>query len=56
VLGPDIEAELPAILARYSEDHVRRAIDRVRETPPEKIRKSRVALFRYLMSKFPPHP
>jgi len=56
VLGPDIEAELPAILARHSEDRIRRAIDKVRGTPPEKIRKSRVALFRYLISKLPPHP
>lgn len=56
VLGPDIEAELPAILARHPKEHIRRAIDRVRSTPPEKIRKSRIALFRYLVSQFARHP
>ncbi|MCB1280203.1 MAG: hypothetical protein KDB18_01615 [Salinibacterium sp.] len=56
VLGPDIEAELPAILARHPEDRIRRAIDRVQNTPREKIRKSRVALFRYLVSRPTHHP
>lgn len=55
VVGPEVEAELPAILARHSPDHVARALDRVRNTPPEKIRKSKLALFRYLIAKADSH-
>ena len=55
VVGPEVEAELPAILARHSPDHVARALDRVRNTPPEKIRKSKLALFRYLITKIDSH-
>jgi hypothetical protein len=56
VVGPEVEAELPAILAHHSPDHVARALDRVRNTPPEKIRKSKIALFRYLIAKTDRHP
>jgi hypothetical protein len=56
VVGPEVETELPAILARHSPDHVARALNRVRNTPPEKIRKSKLALFRYLIAKTDRHP
>jgi hypothetical protein len=55
VLGPEIEAELPAILAHHSADRVTRVLDRVRDTPPERIRKSKLALFCDLIAKIDRH-
>ncbi len=56
ILGAGADEELPAILKRYSEAHVLRVLDRVRNTPPEKIRKSRLAFFRYLIVNTNDHP
>lgn len=40
------------ILNRYTEPLIRRALARVENTPPGQIRKSRLALFRYLLNTF----
>jgi hypothetical protein len=55
VVGPEIEAELPTILSRHSADHVARMLERVRRTPSDRIRKSRLALFRYLIASTDRH-
>ncbi len=51
VLGEGDPAELGTLLEQYSADVVRRALLRVQATPAGRIRKSRVALFRYLLAK-----
>ncbi len=49
-VGPAIVAELPTILSRHTAAHVARVLERVRRTPADRIRKSRLALFRYLIA------
>ncbi len=44
--------EIERILARYPRAVLRRTLDRVAKTPPAKIRKSKAALFRFLLAKF----
>ena len=51
-LGEEAEAEeFRALLPRYSPAIIRQALRRVETTPLGQIRKSRVALFRYLLDK-----
>ena len=52
VLGETDTAELPGMLDSYPRPIVRRALQRVGATPERQIRKSRVALFRFLLTKF----
>lgn len=52
VLGETDTAEVPRMLDSYPRPIVRRALQRVRATPEMQIRKSRVALFRFLLTKF----
>jgi hypothetical protein len=47
-IDPD---ELGRILARYPAETIRRAITRVKGTPVQTIRKSKAALFRYLLAR-----
>ncbi len=57
VVLPDIDAgELEKILARYPAETIRQAITRVKRTPERSIRKSKAALFRYLLGKFSQSP
>jgi hypothetical protein len=49
VLGEGDAAEVEPLLAEYPEATVRRVLDRVRATPSRQIKKSRTALFRYLL-------
>lgn len=52
-LLPDVEtSEIERILARYPQAVIRKTLERVAKTPATKIRKSRTALFRYLLAKF----
>lgn len=51
-LGGSDRAEIERLLARYPEEVARRALIRVRNTPESRIRKSREALFRYLLTRF----
>jgi hypothetical protein len=39
------------VLKRYSPWQIQTALKRVRETPPKKLRKSRTALFRFLLPR-----
>jgi hypothetical protein len=48
--APDLDVK--ALLAGAPKHAVRKALDRVRETPSSRIRKSKAALFRYLLAKF----
>ncbi len=43
--------ELRLDIASHSQSTVRQALTRVRNTPPHQIRKSRIALFRYLLAR-----
>lgn len=50
---PDVEpSEIDRILHHYPAATITKTLDRVRKTPAQKIRKSKVALFRYLLAKF----
>jgi len=50
---PELEtAEIERILTQYPRGVIRKALDRVANTPPGRIRKSKTALFRYLLAKF----
>jgi hypothetical protein len=49
VLGDLDDDELRVILEKHPPKRVARALDRVEKTPPERIRKSKLALFRYLL-------
>jgi hypothetical protein len=48
--APDLDVK--ALLAGVPKHAIRKALDRVRETPSSRIRKSKAALFRYLLAKF----
>ena len=50
-LGESDPTTFRGVLANYPEGAIRAALSRVRATPPEKIRKSRTALFRHLLAK-----
>lgn len=52
VLGTTEQAKARDLIARYPGFLVRRALRRVEITPADQIRKSRLALFRYLLAKF----
>lgn len=53
-LGPEQDPEaIRALFDRYPTSSIRRALRRVRETPPGSIRKSKAALFRYLLDRLP---
>jgi len=50
---PDAEsAEVERILTRYPHAVLRKTLDRVEKTPASRIRKSKAALFRFLLAKF----
>jgi len=52
VLGSDADAqEMRDLVGTYSAETVRRALQRVDATPARQIRRSRTALFRYLLTK-----
>lgn len=58
-LGEADPTTFRGVLRNYSSKHIRTVLDRVRATPPEKFRKSKTALFRYLLArtkKLPAHP
>lgn len=48
-LGENAATELEIILRTHSLERVTRIANQVRNTPPEKIKKSKLALFRYLI-------
>lgn len=52
VLGPEADAEeMRDLLGAHPEETVRRALQRVEATPARQIRRSRTALFRFLLTK-----
>jgi hypothetical protein len=51
VLG-DPELDVPSLVKGIPASMVRRALERVRQTPASQIRKSKTALFRFLLTKF----
>jgi hypothetical protein len=52
LLGPEADRdEFRSLLGRFSYGVVRQALRRVGATPPAQIRKSKAALFRYLLNK-----
>ncbi len=56
VLGPEADAEeMRDLLGAHPEETVRRALQRVEATPARQIRRSRTALFRFLLTKLS-HP
>lgn len=55
VLGSDADAdEMREVVAAHEPELVRRALQRVEATPARQIRRSRTALFRYLLTKLTP--
>ena len=50
-LGETDPTTFRGVLDHYSAKHIRAVLDRVRSTPPEKFRKSKTALFRYLLAR-----
>ncbi len=56
VLGPEADAEeMRDLLGAHPEEIIRRALQRVEATPARQIRRSRTALFRFLLTKLS-HP
>jgi hypothetical protein len=52
VLGPEADVEeMRDLLGAHPAETVRRALQRVEETPARQIRRSRTALFRYLLTR-----
>ena len=52
VLGPEADAvEMRELVGTYPAETVRRALTRVEATPARQIRRSKTALFRYLLTK-----
>jgi hypothetical protein len=49
-LGETDPTTFRGVLDHFPAAAIRAALERVRATPPEKLRKSRTALFRYLLS------
>jgi len=57
VLGTEADpTEMRELLATHEPELVRRALQRVEATPARQIRRSRTALFRYLLTKLAPTP
>lgn len=57
VLGPEADAgEMRELLSTHAAEVVGRALQRVEATPARQIRRSRTALFRYLLTKLNTHP
>jgi hypothetical protein len=54
VAAPDVSS-LRELVAKHPPERIRDALARVSRTPPGQIRKSRLALFRYLLAQ-PPQP
>jgi hypothetical protein len=52
ILGPEARGEIAEIIDRTPAPHVRKALRRVALTPDRQIKKSKLALFRYLLAKF----
>jgi hypothetical protein len=52
ILGESETAELEELFSHHPMHLIRRALHRVRLTPPDQIRKSKAALFRFLLAKF----
>lgn len=50
-LGESDPTTFRGVLAHYPAGTIRAALERVRATPPEKLRKSKTALFRYLLAR-----
>ena len=50
-LGETDPTTFRGVLDHYSPAAIHAALERVRATPPEKIRKSRTALFRHLLAR-----
>jgi hypothetical protein len=50
-LGETDPTSFRGAIEHYSADTIRTVLDRVRATPPEKLRKSRTAMFRFLLAK-----
>jgi hypothetical protein len=50
-LGESDPTTFRGVLEHYSASTIRSVLDRVKATPQEKLRKSRTALFRYLLAK-----
>jgi hypothetical protein len=50
-LGESDPTSFRGVLEHYPASSIRAVLQRVRATPPEKVRKSRTALFRYLLAK-----
>src|SRR5262249_26134762 len=53
-VGESDPATFRGVLTHYTPADIRMVLDRVRRTPPEKVRKSKTALFRYLLTKLSP--
>jgi len=51
ILDETDTAEFRKLVEHHPQDVVRRALQRVQATPPSQIRKSKAALFRYLLTK-----
>jgi len=57
VLGPEADAnEMRDLVGAHPPDVVERALRRVEATPARQIRRSKTALFRYLLTKLNMHP
>jgi len=57
VLGPEPDAnEMRDLVSAHPPDVVERALRRVEATPDQQIRRSKTALFRYLLAKLNTHP
>lgn len=57
VLGPEADAdEMRELVSAHPPDIVERALRRVEATPARQIRRSKTALFRYLLTKLNTHP
>ena len=51
-LGETDPASFRKVLQHYDPSTIRQALERVRSTPPDRVRKNKTALFRYLLGKF----
>jgi hypothetical protein len=50
-LGETDPTTFRGALEHYPEKHIRAVLERIRATPPERLRKSKTALFRFLLAK-----
>lgn len=57
VLGPEAGAnEMRELVGTHAPELIRKALQRVEATPAHQIRRSKTALFRYLLTKLTPQP